>query len=1120
MMNKDTIAFIYKKVLRRSFHVLRVMKLLLILVLTTIFQVHAVTYGQNVTLNIRNASLKSVFNELRKQTGYHFLYKTEMLSQLKNVDIKVTNVPLVQVLETCFANQPLTYAINENTVILRERPAVATVKNLQTRITGTVTDEAGLPMPGVGIKVKGTTVTTVTDANGKYVITAAANSNLVFSFVGYAPQEIPVAGKTVVDASLRESQAALEEVVVIGYGTVRRSDLTGAVSSVKGGDIKSQGVSDVTRSLQGRMPGVTIESAGGDPGAGTRISIRGVGTLGNSSPLYIVDGVQVASINNLNQIDIESIDVLKDASAAAIYGSRAANGVVLVTTKAGKGGAPVVQFSANLGMQNKSSSVEVLNAAEWANVSNQAHLNAGLPPLDIAANPAQLGAGTDWQDAIYRTASIQQYNLLVSGGGENTKYSVSGGYNDQQGIVDVTGYKRYNLRVKTETTKGALKFGETVLLSREKFITMPGGWGGQGGNPVGSAVMMIPAFGIYDPTLQGGYSGVSGSVVNIANPVAQLHLEDINRENTSILANVYGEVTILPGLRYRMNLGYTNTLNSNYDYRRRYVVGGLFSHATNDIALAKDQSVLVLWENTLNYDKKFGKHSLQALAGYTYQSGNTSYIGASRTDLPDGIDQIDAGAGISSNSGRRIESNLLSVLGRVIYSYNDRYLLTASFRRDGSSRFGASNRYGNYPSLALGWNISNEGFFAPLAKTFSSLKLRGSYGVLGNQEIADYLYNAAVSSNINYVTGADQVRWFGAIQTAFNSPNIKWETTKTSNIGIDAGFFQNKLNLTADFFIKKTTDVLLNVPIPGSTGSTSNPVVNAGTLQNKGAELGLNFNSSVGKLNYTIFGTISAVRNKVLALGTGSQQIFGGQPTHHGATSTITEAGGSIGSFYLLKDIGIFNSQEEVNSYAKNGVLIQPNAGPGDVKFLDNNGDGQINSEDRVNLGSPFPNFEYGFGFNANVSSFDLSLYFQGSQGNKIYNGMEQALQSTNIEINYSRVLLDAWTPENHTSVPRLISSDPNNNNVTSSRFLENGSYLRMKTLQLGYTLKDNFAKRIKITSLRTYISADNVFTITKYTGFNPDLGRTGAIWDRGVDFGHVAYPLARTFSVGVQLTL
>ncbi|WP_432713431.1 SusC/RagA family TonB-linked outer membrane protein [Pedobacter sp.] len=987
-------------------------------------------------------------------------------------------------------------------------------------VSGVVIDENALPLPGVSVKVKGAAAGTMTDKDGRFVLETDANNTLIFSFIGYNTQEVALNGRTSINVRMVQSAAALSEVVVIGYGTARRSDLTGSIASVKGADIKSQGVSDVTRSLQGKMPGVTIESAGGDPGSGTRILIRGVGTLGNAAPLYIVDGVQVANINNLNQTDIESIDVLKDASAAAIYGSRAANGVVLITTKSGREGPPVVQLSANYGQQSKASSVDVLNAREWAQVSNQANDNAGFPRLDIAANPDQLGEGTDWQDAIFRNGAIQQYNLLISGGTEDTRYSVSGGYNDQEGIVDVTNYRRYNLRVKTETTKGRLKFGQTVLLSREKFVTMPGGWGGQGGNPVGSAMLMIPAFSIYDPEAIGGYGGAFGSVVNIANPVAQLYLEDINRVNTGIIVNGFGELNILPGLSYRLNLGYTNATNDNYDYYRRHRVGALFSHATNDINLNGDRNILVLVENTLNYKKDIGKHSIQALAGYTYQNNTYRYTQAGRTDLPDGIDQIDAGAGISSNAGNSTESNIISFLGRVIYAYDERYLLTASFRRDGSSRFGSNNRYGNFPSVALGWNISKENFFEPLSNVFNNLKLRASYGVLGNQEIGDYQYSAAVASNINYVVGTEQQRWFGAIQTAYASPDIKWETTKTFNFGFDAGFFDQKLNVTADYFIKKTTDVLLNVPIPGSAGAISNPVVNAGTLRNNGFELGANYNNKIGNFNYGVTATLSAVKNKVLALGTGSQQIFGGQPSHHGASSTLTEAGGSIGSFYLIEAIGIFNSQEEVNSYAKNGQLIQPNASPGDVKFLDSNDDGQINDNDKVNLGSPFPDFEYGIGLNGSMYGFDVSLFFQGSQGNKIYNGLSQVLQSTNLGINYAEKMLNAWTPENHSDIPRAISSDPNSNNRTSSRFLENGSYFRMKTLQLGYTLKEETSKKIKVSALRAYISADNLFTITKYTGFNPDLGRTGTILDRGVDFGHVAYPLARTISLGFQLTL
>jgi TonB-linked SusC/RagA family outer membrane protein len=993
----------------------------------------------------------------------------------------------------------------------------------QQSITGKVTDaKTKEPVANASVLIKGkSTGGTTTDENGAFTINAAPGDRLVITSTEYEPVEIRVGNATTITVAVNRVVSNLNEVVVIGYGTVRKRDLTGAVSSLKSSDIKSEGVSNVSRALQGKIPGVAIESSGGDPGTGTRILIRGVGSLGNASPLYLVDGVQVAGINNIAPADIESIDVLKDASAAAIYGSRAANGVVLVTTKTGKPGKPVIQFNTNLGLQKLAKTYEVLNAEEWANVSNAAHDAAGLPRLTIAANPSQLGSGTDWQDAIYRSASMQQYYLSVSGGNESNRYSMSGEYNDQQGIVDVTGYKRYGMRAKSETTKGRLKFGETVLITREKWIRMPGGWGGQGGNPVGSAVKMIPVFNIYDTTAIGGYGGAYGPVVNVANPVAQLNLEKISYEQTSLLANAFAEATILPSLKYKFNLGYTNAFGETNDYYKRHTVGTLFSHPTNDLSQNKDRNVLVLLENTLHFNKDYGKHAVQALAGYTYQRFNYNYWSASKTNLPDGIEVLDAGSGTATVNGNRTESVLLSMLGRVIYSYDNRYLLTASFRRDGSSRFGKANRYGNFPSIALGWNVSNESFYKHFPTVLSMLKIRGSFGILGNQEIGDYQYSAAVSSNINYVTGDDQHKWFGAIQTAFSSPNIKWENTETFNAGFDAGLFNNRLSITADYFIKKTTDVLLNVPVPGSTGSSTDPVVNAGTLQNKGLELGINYSNQLGKINYSVFGTFTVVKNKVIKLGTGTQQIFGGQPTHHGASTTLTQAGGEVSGFYVIKAMRLFQSQQEIDAYVdKNGKKIQPNASPGDIQFLDANEDGIISNSDRVDCGSPFPNFEYGFGIKVNAYQFDLNIFMQGTSGNKIYNGLRQDMEGMNLEFNYSKATLNAWTPQNHSNIPRAVINDPNFNTQSSSRFLENGSYLRMRTLQIGYTLPEALVRKATLTSVRAYFSADNLFTVTHYSGYNPDIGRSGSILDRGVDFGHVAYPLARVLSLGVQLTL
>jgi len=991
---------------------------------------------------------------------------------------------------------------------------------LAQQITGKVVDAKGNALAGVSVSLLGTTIGTVTGDDGQYHITAPDGSGtLRFAYVGYTAQEVPLNNRSVIRITLLEEAKSLSEVVVVGYGTQRRRDVTGAIATIKAEDIRTQGANTVQKSLQGKIAGVQVESAGGNPGSGVRLLIRGSGSLNNNNPLYIVDGVQVDNINNLNPSDIASIDVLKDASAAAIYGSRAANGVVLVTTKSGIKGDNRIDFDTYVGVQNQAKKLKVLNASDWAKVSNAAHDNAGLARLDIAKNPESLGDGTDWQDETYRPALLQNYGLAISGGNENATYSVSGGYLQQDGIVKKTTYNRLNLRVKSDYTKGILKIGETIILSKEYWRNMAGGWGGQGGNPVGSALKMIPVFKVYDENALGGYAGTSGPVVNVANPIAQLNLEVPETKNTNAIINLFAEVSILKNLKYRFNVGYTNTFGYSYDYTYPYRVEPFFNEDA-DLREDRSETDFFLQEHTLTFDQHFGKHNIQLLGGYTYQDTKYRGLYGSKSGMPPDFSVLDAGVINAATGSNANESVLLSYLGRAVYSYDERYVLTATFRRDGSSRFAPANKYGNFPSIAFAWNASNEKFFKSIQATLNTLKVRGSYGELGNQEIPNYMYAALITSNANYVVGEDQHLWSGAIQTAFATPAIRWESTKTLDVGADLGLFNNKLGVTIDYFNRKSSDILLRVPIPLSTGASGNsPYVNAGQITNKGWEAAVSYNHSANGFTYQLTGTLAAIDNKVDYLGTGTQQITGGQPTHWGAGSTVTQAGLPVGAFYLIKTAGIFNSEEEINAYSKNGQLIQPAAKPGDVIFVDANDDGKIDQNDRQYVGSATPKLSYGFGGNFSWKNFDLNLFFQGTYGNKIYNGIRQDLEGMQLEFNYLSTTLNAWTPEHHTDFPRAVINDPNLNSQTSDRFLESGSYLRLRTLQLGYTLSNETLNKIKINNCRFYVSLDNLFTITKYQGFNPDLGRGGGILDRGVDFPHVAYPLPRTSMLGVQVS-
>lgn len=982
-------------------------------------------------------------------------------------------------------------------------------------VKGTIIDDSGETLIGVNVLVKGTNHGTITDLDGNFFLNVNKGDILVFSYIGMLSKEVTYHGENTLNITLKTDSKTLDEVVVIGYGVIKKKDMTGAISGLKENQLDQQSNANVGSAIQGKIAGVTVESASGEPGAGLKIQVRGAGSLNNNNPLILVDDIAVSSMNNISPYDIESIQVLKDASAAAIYGSRAANGVIMITTKKGKIGKMNVSFDAVYGIAKVNKTLDLLNGEEWVKVNNAAYAAAGKEGPEIARNPEVLGTGTDWQNEIFRSAPTQNYSLNLSGGSENLRYNMSLGYYNQEGVIDKTSYDRFNIRVKTDYTKGRFKIGETVLLTKEHNNYMPS-VGGQGGNVIGAATMMIPCFKIYDENAIGGYNGASGAVMDVFNPVAGINLRDSESDNYKALMNLYTEVSVLQGLKYKLNLGVTIDDTKGYTYYPKYEVGSIFRNQYNSLSENSALTQYYQIENTLSYIKDFGKHSLNLLVGQTVYQNQYRIMGSSVKGLPDGIKVLDAGSIQAAVSGNTYKSRLLSFLGRAIYSYDGRYILTATIRRDGSTRFSPEKRWGNFPSVSAAWNITNEEFMSKLNTPISNLKLRASYGILGNQEIGNYQYLGLITSGLSYAQGEPNQLWTGNIQSNYPADGIKWESTSTFNVGIDATLWDGKLNYTFDYYQKNTTDLLLRVPIPLSLGAADNPYSNAGEVSNKGYEMSLTYNGHVNDFNYSITGNLSHVNNEVISLSTGSQRMTGSSGSHHGAAVTYTEAGYPIYSFFLVKTDGLFRSEEEIQAHSKDNKLIQPLAQVGDIRYVDYNSDGQIDGGDRQFCGSGFPDFQYGIRFTGEWHGLDLSMFFQGTKGNMIYNGGKNYTESVKVNTNYSKTTLDSYTFNSNSDFPRLDINDPNDNAADySNRFLESGSYFRCKTLQLGYTLPSLWTKKAAIQKCRIYVAGDNLFTITNYDGYNPDIAGDG-LGSRGIDFR--AYPLNKTYQIGLQL--
>ncbi len=1104
----------------RWLKIFRIMKLTTCFLLLCLLHANASVYSQNskVTMKLENNSLSVILGEIEEVTEYRFFYQNEQIKDVRHQAIEVVDEDIDDLVGELLEGTELTFKVVDRNIVIFPKSEVDQEARLQQTLSvkGAVSDSSGNPLPGVTVVLKGTSHGTITDFDGNYVINnIPGDAILVFSFVGMSSQEIAVAGKSTIDVVLQDETIGLEEVVAIGYGTVKKSDLTGSVGVVKANQLDQQTNSNLGTAIQGKIAGVSVESAGGAPGAGMNLQIRGAGSLNNNNPLILVDDIAVSSMNNINPNDIESIQVLKDASAAAIYGSRAANGVVLITTKSGKKGAVKITASVDFGMQEVGKTLDLATTEQWTKIITEAATAAGNSVPDIALNPEEPGTGVDWQDEVYRNAMVQNYSVGASGGSDNLKYNFSLGYLDQDGIVDKTDYSRLNMRLKSEFQKGKVKVGESILLTQETVHDMPG-VGGQGGNVVGATVMMIPGFSVKNEDAIGGYGGASGAVLDVFNPVAALNLKSSQSDYYKALINLYGEIEIMDGLKYRLSTGVTLNEHKNDSKEAAYQVGTFFSNTQNYAYRSSAMTKYWQIENTLSYANEFGKHSVNAVVGYTTYKNKYDSFSASKKGMADGIWALNAGSDSPTSGGTASTNTMLSYLGRVIYSYDNRYIFTGTFRRDGSSRFSDTKRWGNFPSISGAWNVANERFFENMNRTISQMKVRASYGKLGNQEIGDYQYAGAITSGVSYASGDPNTLWVGNIQTEYVPTNLKWETTTTTNAGLDLGFLNGKINYTLDVFQKKTTDLLLRVPIPLSAGANQNPYSNAGEIKNKGFEMMLNYNGNIKDFKFSVTGTLSHIKNEVMELSTGSQVLTGSGATHGGSAVTYTKVGYPVYSFFLIKTDGLFRSEDEIQAHSKDGELIQPNAQVGDIRFVDANDDGQIDGNDRVYSGSPFPKYEYGLRLEGAWKFIDASVYLQGTHGNKIYNGIRTYTESAIYTCEYSTDLLNSYSFDTSSDIPRLDMNDANGNGVDNSdRFLEDGSYLRIKTIQIGFTLPDSWTKRIAFENCRFYIGANNLVTWTDYKGYNPDIGNS-SISARGIDFRQ--YPLNRSYHIGLQM--
>lgn len=1011
------------------------------------------------------------------------------------------------------------------------------------QVKGRVTSaETQSPIPGVTVRVKGAETVTSTDASGNYSLQIpASKATLMFIQIGMNTVELDVTSSGTFDVQLVEDTDELEEVVVVGYGTQKKSVVTGAISSVKASDLETMPVTRIEQSLQGRTSGLTIANNSGQPGSAATIRVRGFTTFGNNNPLWVVDGVVVdaGGISYLNQSDIESIEVLKDASSQAIYGARAAAGVILVTTKKGKAGSMRVNYNTFLGTSAPARKLSLLNGAEYATLRNESALASGknLPFSD----PMSYGEGTDWQEEIFnKNAFRQNHELSVSGGNDVSTFYGSFGYLSQEGVIasKISNFERVNIRLNSEHKVNQwLTLGQNLGYSHEKSQGI-GNTNSEYGGPLSSAINLDPLTPVVEtnpdiindpnrpyssqPVVRDAFGnpyGISQDVVQeMTNPLAYMNTRLGNHGwSDNIVGNVFGEIKIIEGLKIRSTLGSKLSFWGSENFSPIYYLNTITTRAQNEFSRANHRGFDWNVENTISYTRSINDHNFTALVGQGAYYDNrargltVTYYGLPVNNFDDASLNYNVPTDQRNSSGyENVGHTVSSLFARLNYNYQEKYMIEGLVRRDGSSRFGSNNKYGVFPSFSAGWVLSKESFLAE-NPYIGMLKLRGGYGVVGNDNIGDFAYLSTIGGGRNYTIGTGDVSTIGNSPNAPSNPDLKWEQTSQANIGLEMAFLQ-RFNLTFDWYNKVTTGILQNPRIPGYVGAIGNPAANIADMKNSGVELELGYNNKIGDLKFSVNANASYLKNEVTNIGNGVSYLGGSRFQASSYEITRTMVGEAYNSFYGFKTLGIFQNEAEVNAYTNDaGGLIQPNARPGDFKWADLDGDGVIGAGDRTFIGDPTPNWSYGFTVNLAWKNFDAMIFGQGVAGNKIFQGLRR-LDVTNA--NYSSKALGRWTGEGSSnSYPRLSDDDPNNNFTNPSDFyLEDGSYFRFKTVQLGYTLPLDFTQRIKLQKARIYVMAENLLTFTRYSGYDPEIGGGVMSIDRGV------YPQARSFMFGLNV--